>query len=67
VGYGDISPTTGSAQFLVILVAILGILLTGILVSIALSAAKLSIHMNGSLDSLSKTMQQRIAENAAET
>ncbi len=65
VGYGDISPTSGSAQFLAILVAVLGILLTGILVSIAISAAKLSIQKNGSLDSLSKTTQQRIAENEA--
>ena len=64
VGYGDISPTSGLSQFVAIFDALLGITLTGIIVSIALSAAKLSIQKNGSLDSLSDTAKQRMAQNA---
>lgn len=65
VGYGDISPTSGLSQFVAIFDALLGITLTGIIVSIALSAAKLSIKKNGSLDSLSDTTKQRIAQKTA--
>ena len=64
VGYGDISPTSGLSQFVAIFDALLGITLTGIIVSIALSAAKLSIQKNGSLDSLSDTAKQRMAQKA---
>ena len=64
VGYGDISPTSGLSQFVAIFDALLGITLTGIIVSIALSAAKLSIKKNGSLDSLSDTAKQRMAQKA---
>jgi voltage-gated potassium channel Kch len=64
VGYGDISPTTGLSAFVAIFDAILGIVLTGIIVSIALSAAKLSIKKNGSLDSLSDTAKERVAKVA---
>ena len=66
VGYGDISPTRGLSQFAAIFDALLGITLTGIIVSIALSAAKLSIQKNGSLDSLSDTAKQRMAQKVNE-
>ena len=64
VGYGDISPTSGLSQFVAIFDALLGITLTGIIVSIALSAAKLSIQKNGSLDQLSDTAKQRVVQTA---
>lgn len=66
VGYGDISPTSGLSQFVAILDAIVGIVLTGIIVSIALSAAKLSIKKNGSLDKLSDSTKQRVQQSAQE-
>ena len=64
VGYGDISPTSGLSQFVAVLDAIVGIVLTGIIVSIALSAAKLSIQKNGSLDKLSDSTKQRVQQSA---
>lgn len=38
VGYGDIRPTKGSSRMLSICIAILGVIFTGILVSIAIEA-----------------------------
>ena len=64
VGYGDISPTSRLSQFVAILDAIVGIVLTGIIVSIALNAAKLSIQKNGSLDKLSDSTKQRMQQSA---
>ncbi len=66
VGYGDISPTSALSQFVAILDAIVGIVLTGIIVSIALNAAKISIQKNGSLDILSDSTKQRIQQSAQE-
>ena len=63
VGYGDISPTSALSQFVAILDAIVGIVLTGIIVSIALNAAKLSIQKNGSLDKLSDSTKQRVQQS----
>ena len=62
VGYGDISPTSGLSQFVAVFDALLGIVLTGIIVSIALAAAKLSIQINGSLDTLSDATKQRMQQ-----
>ena len=39
VGYGDFRPTKGSAKFLAILLAFIGLIFTGIVVAIALHAA----------------------------
>lgn len=64
VGYGDISPTSGLSQFVAVIDAIFGIVLTGIIVSIAVAAAKLSIQKNGSLDKLSETTKQRMQQSA---
>jgi hypothetical protein len=66
VGYGDISPTTGPAQVLAISVAILGIVLTGITVSVALEAAKVAIQRNGSLDKMRETAEQRMDRRAGD-
>lgn len=66
VGYGDISPTTGTSQVVAVFVALLGILLTGIMVSVALEAAKISIQNNGSLDQLRKTTEQRMDQRAGD-
>ena len=44
VGYGDLTPTTESTRVLAIIVAIVGIVLTGTIVSIAIHAAKMAIE-----------------------
>lgn len=64
VGYGDITPTTGTAQVVAVLVAVVGILFTGLSVSVALEAAKLSIQKNGSLDKLRETVEERMDQSA---
>lgn len=66
VGYGDISPTTGVSQFVAVVVAVLGILLTGLTVSMALEAAKLSIQKNGSLDKLRQTAEERMDQRTGD-
>lgn len=60
VGYGDLTPTQGIIRVLAIIVAIFGIVFTGIIVSLALSAAKIAIQSSGSLDEM-----KRKAEAAA--
>lgn len=60
VGYGDLTPTLGITRVLAIIVAVLGIVFTGIIVSLALSAAKIAIQSSGSLDEI-----KRKAEAAA--
>ena len=60
VGYGDLVPTSGASRLVAILIAILGILYTGIIVALALEAAKLSIRKNGSLDELRGSVEDRL-------
>ena len=60
VGYGDLTPTLVITRVLAIIVAIFGIVFTGIIVSLALSAAKIAIQSSGSLDEM-----KRKAEAAA--
>jgi len=60
VGYGDLTPTSGASRLVAIIIALLGILFTGIVVALALEAAKLSIRKNGSLDELKGTVEDRL-------
>ena len=60
VGYGDLVPTSGASRLVAIIIAILGILYTGIIVALALEAAKLSIRKNGSLDELRGSVEDRL-------
>lgn len=60
VGYGDLSPTTGPSQLVAVIIALFGILFTGIIVAIALEAAKLSIRKNGSLDEIRGSAEERM-------
>ena len=66
VGYGDIVPTNGLSQFLAVCIALLGIVMSGIIVAVALEAAKLSIEQNGSLDALKTATKQQLEEKANE-
>jgi voltage-gated potassium channel len=49
VGYGDVRPTGRSSKIVAILIAILGLLLSGILIAIAVRAATIAMqtHANG--------------------
>lgn len=61
VGYGDLTPTSGAARVVAIVVALFGILFTGFIVALALEAAKLSISVNGSLDEIRRSAELRLA------
>ena len=61
VGYGDLVPTSEASRLVAIFVALLGILFTGLIVALALEAAKLSILMNGSLDEIRASAEERLA------
>lgn len=61
VGYGDLVPTSEASRLVAIFVALLGILFTGLIVALALEAAKLSIRMNGSLDEIRASAEERLA------
>lgn len=60
VGYGDLTPTSGPARMVAIVVALFGILFTGFIVALALEAAKLSINVNGSLDEVRQAAERRL-------
>ena len=49
VGYGDLVPTLAITRFLAIVIAILGIVFTGIVVAMAIEAAKIAVESNSSL------------------
>ena len=52
VGYGDLAPTFAGTRFLAIVIAILGIVFTGIIVAMAIEAAKIAIANNKLIASL---------------
>ena len=47
VGYGDIRPTRRGSKLLAIAIALLGLLFTGILIAIAVSAGSEALKMRG--------------------
>jgi hypothetical protein len=67
VGYGDLVPTLGITRALAILVAILGIVLTGIIVAMAIEAAKIVVESNTSIQefkqSVKESTKRRVAGN----
>ena len=67
VGYGDIVPTLGITRLLAIIVAILGVMFTGIIVAMAIEAAKIAVENNTSIQSfkqaLEESTQRRIARD----
>lgn len=44
VGYGDLRPTTGRSKFLAIVIAVIGLITTGILVAVAVDVAGTTFH-----------------------
>ena len=52
VGYGDRHPTERASKFIAVLIALTGLLLTGIVVSLALNAATFAFEATHDIDSL---------------
>ena len=46
IGYGDISPATGMGRLLAVLTGLVGILITGLVVAIAVYALRETLHDN---------------------
>jgi hypothetical protein len=65
VGYGDLVPTVGITRVLAILVAILGIVLTGMIVTIVIEAAKIAIENNVSIQDYRQAVKERAAQRVA--
>jgi hypothetical protein len=66
VGYGDITPTVGMTRFLAIIVAIMGIMFTGIVVAIAISAAKIAVESSISIQEFEQAVKERTQRQIAQ-
>jgi voltage-gated potassium channel len=60
VGYGDITPTDAVAKILCVLLAIIGIINTGIIVSIALNATRYAMERTTDLEKLKSRIKKKI-------
>jgi voltage-gated potassium channel len=60
VGYGDIIPVNGSSRIVCVLLAIIGIINTGIILSIALNASRSAMERNLDMDKLKTHIHKRI-------
>ena len=65
VGYGDLTPTTGSTRVLAIIVAIMGIVLTGIIVTMAIEAAKIVVESNTSIQEFKQAVKESTEQRVA--
>ena len=65
VGYGDLVPTTGVTRVLAIIVAIVGIVLTGMIVTIVIEAAKIAIENNTSIQDYRQAVKERTQRRVA--
>ena len=52
VGYGDLHPSQRRSKFIAICISIVGILLTGLLVALALNAANFAFQLTHDIDDL---------------
>jgi hypothetical protein len=60
VGYGDISPANGFSRFLCVILAIIGIINTGIILSIALNASRKAMEINYDMDDVQNRIKNKI-------
>jgi len=65
VGYGDLTPTTGNTRVLAIIVAIMGIILTGTIVSIAIEAAKIAVENSISIQDFKQSIREDTQRRSA--
>jgi voltage-gated potassium channel len=52
VGYGDLHPTTGGSKLIAIGIALTGLLLTGVLVSLAVTSASVAFELTHDVEAL---------------
>ena len=57
VGYGDLHPQTRRSKFISITIALTGMLLTGIIVALALNAARFAFQVTHDIDQLKARYQ----------
>jgi Ion channel len=62
VGYGDIRPERGVSQFLCVILAIVGIINTGIILSVALNASRKAMERNLDADKLETRIRNKISK-----
>ena len=62
VGYGDIPPTHKRSRFLSVVIAVVGLLLTGLLVAIAISSASFAFDKHIGKTSLVKEIETHFSE-----
>lgn len=60
VGYGDLSPANGVSRLVAVIVAFLGIPLNGMVVALAILAARLAIDRHGRLGRLVEVAEARL-------
>jgi hypothetical protein len=60
VGFGDITPVSGASRVLCVFLAIIGIINTGIILSIALNASRGAMERNLDMDKLKTRINKRI-------
>jgi hypothetical protein len=60
VGYGDITPVNGLSKFLCVILAVIGIINTGIILSVALNASRTAMERNLDMDKVKNHIQNKI-------
>jgi hypothetical protein len=65
VCYDDITPTVDATRFLAIIVAIIGIMITGIVVAIAIEAAKIAVENSISIQEFRQSVAERTQRRVA--
>lgn len=60
VGYGDITPIDGVSKILCVLLAIIGIINTGIILSVALNASRMAMEKNLDMEKMKHRIKKRI-------
>ena len=60
VGYGDIAPQHGLSKILCVILAIVGIINTGIILSIALNASRKAMETNIDMDKFKNHIEKKI-------
>jgi voltage-gated potassium channel len=60
VGYGDITPGSGIAKILCVILAITGIINTGIILSVALNATRYAMEINKDMDEVKNHIKNKI-------
>jgi hypothetical protein len=60
VGYGDVTPVNGLSKMLCVILALIGIINTGIILSIALNATRYAMEINSDMDKVKNHIKNKI-------